>query len=190
MSQSLHAPDWSTIPAPQDDGSADHLTGISVPALTLASTSKAPVHLMRLSGTTVIYVYPMTGPADGTLPQGWDQIPGARGCTPQSCAFRDHYDELRRAGASRVYGLSTQDTSYQQEAVSRLHLPFPILSDADLRFANSLNLPRFEVNGKILLRRLTLIFRAGRIAKCFYPVFPPDENAQIVLTWLKENPSR
>lgn len=188
MSNSLTTVDWSSIPEPQDDGAASHLAGMSIPALKLHSTSNEEINLLQLSGTTIIYVYPMTGPADGNLPEGWSDIPGARGCTPQSCAFRDHYDELRKNGATRVFGLSTQDTGYQEEAVSRLQLPYPILSDQDLAFANALRLPRFEVDGKILLKRITLIVRATRITKVFYPVFPPDQNATDVLSWLKANP--
>jgi len=188
MAENLTQVDWTTIPAPKDDGSADHLNGLSLPAITLPSTIGSGVELMQLSGTTIFYIYPMTGPADGNLPDGWNDIPGARGCTPQSCAFRDHYDDLRRAGASRVFGLSTQSTNDQSEAGTRLHLPFPLLSDAELTFANALNLPRFEVDGRTLLKRITLITRAGRITKSFYPVFPPDQNASDVLNWLKENP--
>ena len=188
MSQSLKAPDWSEIPTPEDDGAADHLTGVSLPVLVMPATIGGHIDLMQLTGTTVFYVYPMTGPASGELPDGWNDIPGARGCTPQSCAFRDHYDDLRQAGASRVFGLSTQSTEYQLEAANRLHLPFPLLSDEDLGFADALRLPRFVVDGKTLLKRITLITRAGRIAKIFYPVFPPDQDASNVLNWLKENP--
>ena len=189
MSQNLADVDWTKIPAPKDDGSADHLLGLSLPPLKLHTTSGEVVDLMSLSGTTVIYIYPMTGPADGQLPDGWNDIPGARGCTPQSCAFRDHYDDLRSAGASRVFGLSTQDTEYQSEAVARLSLPFPMLSDNALTFAKELRLPTFEADGKTLIKRITLIIRAGRIAKVFYPVFPPDQNATDVLAWLADNPS-
>lgn len=189
MSNTLTSVDWSTIPSPQDDGAADHLGGMSLPNLTLPATQGGDIDLSILPGTTVIYIYPMTGPADGVLPEGWNDIPGARGCTPQSCAFRDHYDDLRKAGAARVFGLSTQDTAYQAEAARRLHLPFPILSDEALKFADALNLPRFESDGKTLIKRITLIARAGKITKVFYPVFPPDQNAPDVLNWLKENPA-
>ena len=160
---------------------------MSLPPLSLPSTAGDTVNLMQLPRTTVIYIYPMTGPADGALPDGWDQIPGARGCTPQSCTFRDHYDDLRNAGAERVFGLSTQDTAYQTEAAARLHLPFPLLSDEKLAFADALRLPRFDAGGKTLIKRVTLIIRATRIAQVFYPIFPPDRNAADVLQWLKDN---
>jgi peroxiredoxin len=132
----------------------------------------------------VIYIYPRTGRPDQEAPTGWNEIPGARGCTPQSCAFRDHYEELRRAGAAQVFGLSTQDTAYQREAVERLHLPFELLSDEKLAFARALRLPTFEVDGMKLIKRITLIARDGAIVKVFYPVFPPDRNATDVLAWL------
>ncbi|MGH6693182.1 MAG: peroxiredoxin [Gammaproteobacteria bacterium] len=152
--------------------------------------------MSTLKGTTVVYIYPRTGRPDQEVPPGWDAIPGARGCTPQSCAFRDHHQELKRAGASQVFGLSTQDSAYQREAAERLHLPFDLLSDEGLAFARALKLPTFDVAGMRLIRRLTLIARAPQIApsrrgeavieKVFYPVFPPDRNAGDVLDWLKE----
>lgn len=142
------------------------------------------MELATLTSRTVIYVYPMTGRPGEALPDGWDEIPGARGCTPQSCAFRDHYAELRGLGA-RVFGLSTQSTDYQQEAAERLHLPFPLLSDANLRFARGLRLPTFEAGGMILIRRLTLVIRDGVVEEVFYPVFPPDKNAGEVVAWLE-----
>ena len=172
------------LPVPQDDGACDHLEGMKLPALALRSTRGARVDLSALKGATVVYIYPRTGRPDREMPAGWNAIPGARGCTPQSCAFRDHHDELKRAGAARVFGLSTQDTAYQQEAVERLHLPFELLSDKKLEFARALKLPVFEVEGMKLIKRLTLIARDGAIAKVFYPVFPPDKNAGDVLAWL------
>jgi peroxiredoxin len=182
------------LPVPQDDGACDHLTGMKLPAIALRSTRGGTVDLAGLGGTTVIYIYPRTGRPDREVPTGWNEIPGARGCTPQSCAFRDHFEELKRAGAARVFGLSTQDTAYQREAVERLHLPFELLSDEELKFAKALNLPTFEVDGMKLIRRLTLIARDRQIApsrrgepaivKVFYPVFPPDRNASDVLAWL------
>jgi len=182
------------LPVPQDDGACDHLTGMKLPAIALRSTRGGTVDLAGLGGTTVIYIYPRTGRPDQESPPGWNEIPGARGCTPQSCAFRDHFEELKRAGAARVFGLSTQDTAYQREAVERLHLPFELLSDEELKFAKALNLPTFEVDGMKLIRRLTLIARDRQIApsrrgepaivKVFYPVFPPDRNASDVLAWL------
>ena len=188
MASSLQSVDWSTIPEPVDDGAATHLTGMSLPALSLPSTQGYPISLANLSGTTVIFIYPMTGHPDKPLPDNWDMTPGARGCTPQSCAFRDLYGDLRAAGATRVFGMSTQTPEDQAEAATRLHLPYPLLSDADGKFGSNLNLPSFSVDGMHLLRRLTLISRAGRIMKVVYPVFPPDRNAGDVLTWLKENP--
>jgi peroxiredoxin len=173
------------IPAPTDDGAADHLLGMRLPSVALISTSEDTVDLSVLSGRTVIYCYPMTGRPDRELPQDWDEIPGARGCTPQSCSFRDHHAELRDLGA-RVFGVSTQDTEYQREAVGRLHLPFELLSDENLAFAEALGLPTFEADGMTLLKRLTLIIEDGRIEKVFYPVFPPGKNAEEVLSWLRE----
>ncbi|MFK7603306.1 peroxiredoxin [Deinococcus sp. SM5_A1] len=172
--------------APVDDGAYDHLPGRRLPALSLPATEGPPADLSTLPGLTVLYAYPRTGQPDQPLPTDWDLIPGARGCTPQSCAFRDHHAELQAAGA-RVFGLSTQDTAYQAEAAGRLHLPFPLLSDAELRFAGALNLPTFEVDGMTLLRRVTLIIRDGVIQKVFSPVFPPDQNAAQVLAWLAES---
>jgi peroxiredoxin len=173
------------LPVPEDDGSADHLPGMRLPPISLASTAGEVVDLSALPGRTVVYCYPMTGRPDRSLPAGWDEIPGARGCTPQSCSFRDHHAELRVLGAS-VFGLSTQDTDYQREAATRLHLPFALLSDADLAFAGALNLPTFEVDDMILLKRLTLVIDEGWIEKVFYPVFPPDRSAEEVVEWLEE----
>ena len=171
------------IPAPEDDGAADGLSGTRLPSVPLTSTSGEAVDLSALGGKTVVYCYPMTGRPGTELPAGWDEIPGARGCTPQSCAFRDHHAELRALGA-RVFGLSTQDTDYQREARERLHLPFDLLSDTDLAFAEALGLPTFEVEGKTLLKRLTMIVEDGYIRKVFYPVFPPGRDAQDVIAWL------
>ena len=132
----------------------------------------------------MLYCYPRTGRPDVDPPPGWDDVPGARGCTPQACSYRDHYAELTALGA-RVYGVSTQTTEYQQEMAARLHLPFPVLSDAEFRLTDALALPTFEIQGIRLLRRLTLLVRANRIAHCFYPVFPPDADAEQVLDWLR-----
>ena len=172
------------LPMPQDDGACDHLTGMKLPSLALASTRGRRVDLSTLTGTTVVYIYPRTGRSDQELPTGWNAIPGARGCTPQSCAFRDHYQELKALGVSELFGLSTQETAYQQEAAERLHLPFEILSDGKLEFAQALRLPMFEIDGMRLIKRITLIARDGRIEKVFYPVFPPDRNADEVIEWL------
>jgi peroxiredoxin len=176
------------LPVPLDDGACAHLTGISLPAVPLASTAGRVVDLASFGGRTVVYGYPRTGRPDQEPPIGWNAIPGARGCTPQSCGFRDHYQDLYRLGA-RVFGLSTQDTGYQREAVERLHLPFELLSDAELTLARTLRLPMFEVEGMMLIKRLTLIIADGRIEKVFYPVFPPDENAAEVITWLSAHPA-
>src|SRR5579872_3819887 len=174
----------ANLPVPEDDGAAAHLPGMRLPDLSLPSTSGGVVLLSRLPSRTVLYVYPMTGRPDVPLPDGWDLIPGARGCTPEACAFRDHHADLRAAGAE-VYGLSSQTTEYQREAVSRLHLPFPLLSDERLELADALRLPTFEIRGRRLYKRLTLVVSAGIIEHVFYPVFPPDEHAGQVVVWLR-----
>jgi peroxiredoxin len=173
------------IPAPQDDGRARHLAGLKMPDIALPATSGGTVNLSKLKGRTVLYVYPRTGVPGVDAPPGWDQIPGARGCTPQSCGFRDHFAELKALGVAQVFGLSTQDTGYQQEAADRLHLPFPILSDAELNLATSLHLPMFMTSGMTLLARMALVIEDGTIVKVFYPVFPPDKNAAEVIAWLR-----
>ncbi len=173
------------IPVPQDDGAARHLTGMKLPDLALAATRGGAIDLALLAGRTVLYIYPRTGVPGVDLPPGWDDIPGARGCTPQSCGFRDHFAELKALGASHLFGLSTQDTDYQREAAKRLHLPFAILSDAKLAFARALNLPTFSVAGMTLLKRMALVIDDGIIDKVFYPVFPPDKNAAEVIAWLR-----
>lgn len=172
------------LPVPVDDGACAHLTGMVLPSVSLPSTSGRVVDLAACPGTTVVYIYPRTGRPDQEIPKGWNQIPGARGCTPQSCAFRDRYRELTELGA-QLFGLSTQTTEYQREAVERLRLPMEILSDAELRFARALRLPTFEVESMVLIKRLTLVARDGRIVKVFYPVFPPDQNAEDVVAWLR-----
>ena len=172
------------LPVPRDDGAARHLAGRKLLALALAATDGSRVDLSKLRGRTVVYIYPRTGVPGQASPDGWDQIPGARGCTPQSCAFRDHFAELKRLGVAQLYGLSTQDTGYQSEAVERLHLPFPLLSDQKLELARALELPTFTVAGMTLLKRMALVIDDGAIAKVFYPVFPPDKNAEEVIAWL------
>jgi peroxiredoxin len=175
------------LPVPQDDGACKHLLGTRIPELELASTAGHPVNLAEIHGRTILFCYPRTGRPDQPIPNAWDAIPGARGCTPQSCAFRDHYRELMGARASHLFGLSTQDTDYQREAVKRLELPYPLLSDRELNFAHALNLPTFRFNSMTLIKRLTLIIDEGRIAKVFYPVFPPDKSAEETLKWLRHN---
>jgi peroxiredoxin len=173
------------IPAPQDDGAARHLAGMKLPDIALPATSGFDVNLSKLTGRTVLYVYPRTGVPGVDLPPGWNEIPGARGCTPQSCGFRDHFAELKGLGVAQLYGLSTQDSDYQREAAERLHLPFAILSDAGLRLTRAMDLPTFTTSGMILLKRMALIIDDGTIAKVFYPVFPPDKNAEEVAAWLR-----
>ena len=175
------------LPVPEDDGACDHLTGMKLPPLPLPSTSCESVDLSGLPGRSVVYCYPMTGRPDRELPEGWDDIPGARGCTPQSCGFRDQHAEIRGLGA-RVFGLSTQSTGYQAEAAERLGLPFELLSDENLAFAESLGLPTFEADGQTMVKRLTLVVDDGRIEKVFYPIFPPGENAGEVAAWLSWHP--
>ncbi|MFN4087794.1 MAG: peroxiredoxin [Alphaproteobacteria bacterium] len=176
------------LPVPANDGGAEHLPGMRLPAIALPATDGSPVDLSALSGRTVVYAYPRTGRPDEDPPPGWNEIPGARGCTPQSCAFRDHHAELAALGAA-VFGLSAQDTAYQREMAERLHLPFAVLSDSELRFARALHLPTFEVAGMTLIRRLTLILRDGAVETVFYPVFPPQRNAEDVIAWLQANPA-
>src|SRR6185312_8372901 len=181
--------DWSRIPAPTDDGGAAHLAGMMIPPVSLRATNDTMVALSELKRRTVVFAYPRTGePGKIALVDDWDMIPGARGCTPQTCAFRDLYAELKAAGASHVFGLSTQSTDYQAEMASRLHLPFPVLSDERLELTRALKLPTLEVAGLTLIKRLALIIDDARIRHVFYPVFPPDRNAGDVLDWLKDNP--
>ena len=173
------------IPAPKDDGAAKHLASMKLPDLALPATTGAAVNLAKLKGRTVVYIYPRTGVPGVDAPPGWDDIPGARGCTPQSCGFRDHFGELKRLGVAQLYGLSTQDTAYQQEAATRLHLPFAILSDEKLAFTKALQLPTFTTSGMTLLKRMALVIDDGVISKAFYPVFPPNKNAEEVIAWLQ-----
>jgi peroxiredoxin len=189
MSTSVEAPDWSRIPTPVDDGAARHLVGADLASVPLPSTTGGTVDLSRLPGRTVVYAYPRTGRPDVPNPEGWDLIPGARGCTPQSCAFRDHFAELKALGVNHLFGLSTQDTAYQREAAERLHLPFALLSDAAGGLTRAMKLPTIEVDRMTLLKRLTLIVDDGRITHVFYPVFPPDQNARDVVSWIAGNPA-
>jgi peroxiredoxin len=176
------------LPVPEDDGAADHLSGAELPGLSLPSTAGTDVNLREAAagGTLVLYIYPRTGRPGEPLIEGWDDIPGARGCTPQSCSFRDSHDELERLGA-RVHGLSSQSLTDQHEFAARVELPYPLLSDPELELAAALRLPTFEAGGLRLFKRITLICRDGRIEKVFYPVFPPDRNAADVVNWLSCN---
>jgi peroxiredoxin len=186
------ARDFSTLPeglpVPVDDGACDHLVGMSLPAIALPSTAGRDVVLAETGRPrAVVYAYPRTGAPGEPSPDGWDMIPGARGCTPQTCSFRDHHQELLELGAE-VFGLSTQTTAFQQEMAARLHLPFEVLSDAELRLVRALRLPTFEVAGMTLIRRLTLVLQGGRIEHVFYPVFPPDQSAAQTIDWLRAHP--
>ena len=175
----------SNIPVPHDDGAADHLAGAKLPDLALPATQGLPINLSKLKARTVVYNYPRTGVPGVDPPAGWDQIPGARGCTPQSCSFRDHFGELKKLGVAQLFGLSTQDTTYQQEAATRMHLPFAVLSDEKLALTKALKLPTFTAAGMTLLKRMALVTDDGMIVKAFYPVFPPDKNAEVVIAWLQ-----
>jgi peroxiredoxin len=176
------------LPVPQDDGGCRHLVGMRLPDLALPSTRTRPVNLARITAPRlVLYAYPMTGRPGVTLPQGWDDIPGARGCTLETCGFRDHHADLARL-QTEVLGVSTQTTEYQQEMVDRLKVPFEVLSDAEFRLVEALRLPTFTAGGMRLIKRLTIVSSAGRIEHVFYPVFPPDKHAEEVIGWLKAHP--
>ena len=185
MSNSFDLP--ADLPIPLDDGACRHLDGMPLPDLLLSTSRGDSVNLPQLTGRTIVFCYPRTGEPGQPVSEDWDAIPGARGCTPQCRAFRDRHRELIAGGASNIFGLSTQDTDYQREAAERLSLPYPLLSDRDLKFADALDLPTFQFNSMTLIKRLTLIIDDGRITKVLYPVFPPDESAQQTLDWLKAN---
>lgn len=177
------------LPVPSDDQAADHLIGTAMPHVALVSTSGKTIRLDMLGDRrTVIYIYPLTGRPGTDVPRGWDSIPGARGCTPESCGFRDHFRDLLEAGAGRVFGLSSQNTDYQGEVVERLALPFDMLSDPQFLMADTLRLPTFEAGRTRLFKRLTMVVRAGLIEHVFYPIFPPNAHAQQVLNWLRSHP--
>jgi len=157
-----------------------------MPRVSLRSTGGRDVDVADLRDRrTVLYFYPRTGRPDRPVPAEWDAIPGARGCTPESCGFRDHFAEISALGAA-VYGVSTQDTGYQREAAERLHLPFELLSDSEFALTDALRLPTFDFEGVRLLKRLTLVVRSGQVEHVFYPIFPPDRHAEEVLTWLSQ----
>jgi len=173
------------LPVPVDDGACDHLLDLAVPSLRLES-SQGPVDLRELGVVVaVLYIYPRTGRPDRPTPDAWDAIPGVRGCTPQSCAFRDHAQELAALGA-RVAGLSSQTLEEQREFAEREHMPFPVIADPERKLGAALQLPTFQFEGVELYKRLTLVLQEGRVAKVFYPVFPPDRNASDVIAWLDE----
>jgi len=175
------------LPVPEDDGAAAHLAGAAIPSINLPATTGEVLDLSQLGPRAIVYVYPMTGTPGVPLVDGWDQIPGARGCTPESMGFRDHFEELAGLGA-QVFGLSVQSADEQGEAAIRLGLPFPLLSDSGLVLAERLRLPTFTAaDGVVRYRRLTLVLNAGRIEHVFYPVFPPDRHAAEVLDWLREH---
>jgi peroxiredoxin len=189
MTEPLHNPLVlpEDLPSPQDDGAARHLTGMAIPDLALPATDGNAVRLSKLTGRIVVYVYPRTGRPGQALPTGWDSIPGARGCTPQSCGFRDHFAELKSLGVTALFGLSTQDSDYQREAVERLHLPFALLSDAGLQLVRAMRLPVFEVDGMTLIKRMAWVIDDGVLTQVFYPVFPPDKSAEQVIGWLRRS---
>jgi peroxiredoxin len=188
MPEQIDFPLPSNLPRPIDDGAANHLSGMRLPPIFLRSTAGRMADFSNLGAArTVVYCYPMTGVPGKPLPEGWDEIPGARGCTPQSCGFRNRHQELLQLKAS-VFALSTQSTEYQCEMAGRLRLPFEILSDSEFKLCDALRLPTFDVDGMRLLKRLTLVARSGRIEHVFYPVFPPDESADQVVRWLRNHP--
>jgi len=178
----------ANLPRPKDDGAARHLKGLAIPDLALPSTANRQVNLSKITAPRIVlYAYPMTGQPGKALPAGWDDIPGARGCTPETCGFRDHHRDLAKLHAD-VYGVSTQSTDYQQEMVKRLEVPFEVLSDEYFALTRALRLPTFTVDGMTLMKRLTLVIRGGRVEQVFYPVFPPDKHADEVIAWLTAHP--
>ena len=174
------------LPIPLDDGSASHLEGLILPKITFSSTSGSQIILGAIHGRLIIYVYPLSGRPGTPLPDGWDEIPGARGCTPQACDFSNHFLELQQLNTD-VYGLSSQTAEYQLELKNRLHLPFDLLSDDKFLLKHQLKLPVFKVGDLMLYKRLTMAVENGVIRKVFYPVFPPNENASQVIAWLRDN---
>jgi peroxiredoxin len=189
------ATDYSSLPpdlpVPEDDGAADHLSGMTLPPLALTVAGQGGSFDLREAatlGTLVAFVYPRTGTPGQPLVPGWDDIPGARGCTPQSCAFRERHFALAGLGAI-VVGVSAMDPREQAGFAEREQLPYALLNDGPLALRDQLGLPTFEVCGTTLYKRLTFVARAGRIEKVFYPVFPPDGNAAEVEGWLRGPPT-
>lgn len=185
MNIDLTLPD--NLPEPIDDGAADHLIEATLPAVPLRATDDSIIDLAEICGRTVVYAYPMSGEDNSVLPDNWDAIPGARGCTPQHCSLRDKFDELQATGVA-VYGLATQSVDYLAREVERLHLPYPLLSDENLELADAIRLPRFDVQvaGSTVLKRTTLIINSGTVEHVFYPVFPPNRSAEQVIDWLMQ----
>ncbi|KAM0720614.1 hypothetical protein Q7P37_004751 [Cladosporium fusiforme] len=190
MAQSNGPPVPANLPVPQDDGAATHLTSSKLPSVALPSTAGNKVDVSTLAGLSIIFCYPRTGGPDENIPAEWDAIPGARGCTPQACSFRDASYRFLADGVSHIFGVSTQDTEYQSEIKERVHLPYQLLSDEKLELAGQLNLPTFEWRGQKLLKRLTMAVEDGIIVKVWYPVFPPDKSADEVLSWLETKVGR
>ena len=174
------------LPVPEDDGLASHLVGSKMPSVPLLSTSGEWIDLSKIEGWTMVYCYPLTGRPDESLPEGWDQIPGARGCTAEACAFSDYHQDFQHMGVT-VFGVSTQASDYQSEMVNRLHLPFDVLSDSNLNLVNALKLPTMQVNNLTLIKRLTMIVHSSVIRHVNYPVFPPDQEPINVMSWLRVN---
>ncbi|KAF3019850.1 hypothetical protein E8E14_013404 [Neopestalotiopsis sp. 37M] len=179
---------FDNLPRPFDDGACDHLANLELPPIKLSPTDnpESPIDISQLQGLTVIFCYPRSATAKEEIPPEWDAIPGARGCTPQACSFRDNSAALREHGVKHLYGVSTQPTAYQQEFKNRSHLPYELLSDDRLEFATALALPLFQYQGMKLIKRITLAIENGKIVKKWYPVFPPDQNVFEVLNWLKQ----
>ncbi|KAK3699118.1 hypothetical protein LTR37_016592 [Vermiconidia calcicola] len=199
----MSQPSWQSLPAdlpkPTDDGACDHLKGSKFPSVALPSTAGNSVDSSTLSGLTIIFCYPRTGAPNETVPTEWNDIPGARGCTPQACGFRDAANQFLELGVSHIFGCSTQDTPYQQELKQRIHLPYQLLSDENLELVEALKLPTFEFQGKKLIKRLTLAVEDGKVVNVCplvesdpdrYPVFPPNESAKHVLQWLNDRTGR
>ncbi len=173
------------LPVPADDGACDHLEGTPLPSLLLKTSSGNSVDLSEEKGVVVIFFYPMIGSPDSPPMEDWNDIPGARGCTPQTCSYRDSYQQLTELGA-KVFGTSSQAFEEQSEAAVRLELPFQLLNDSAFQLTESLKLPTFEYQGVKMIKRLTLVVVDGVIRKVFYPVFPPNENVNHVIAWLNE----
>ena len=184
------ATDWSQIPTPSDDGACAHLNGMSFPSVPLPSTAGSSVDLSTLSGLTILFFYPRTAAPGEDVPAEWNAIPGARGCTPQACSFRDASREMLELGVSHIFGCSTQGTAYQRELKERVHLPYQLLSDEGLGMTRALRLPTFEYAGREVVKRVTLAVEDGTVKRVWYPVFPPDANAGEVLGWLEARTGR